>query len=423
MVKKKGRRNNGSGSTSFNARAKAQRQKRNEEYYDDYLDSDDDFNSRYDPRFNPRYGNYRSYYGGYQSQHDTYWSRYEEPREQERVPEHDHSQGAALCPLCSDHAELLLRVAEHKDQHWIDDALFALNWGIYGGIAAVLVLYHPSNLARDSDAHWLIRSPWVISWHCMAVSSLVGLILKYCFIKPFMHTVYDDKLSRTLLDTLSLRAKHIAELEKWHIKKLCWGIPRLFILGVVLAMAGAITLVLGRFGTVLHGSWETVEYIILPPLRFAKWVLRGIVLQLNRVVRFADRVARAAGRNSTKSGAHLLSFAKLYGRTLAKFSQSLLVFAIDLAQLLLLTAVPAVVTAVFYVIYTVVSRLIFGDPPSETPSNAQSPRGSPKDAPSAGPSDTSPPAYESLNGDLPAGNLGKKNKQRRKKHKEGVDAS
>lgn len=253
----------------------------------------------------------------------------------------------------------------------------------------------------------------------MAVCFLVGLFLKFYFVKPYMRIIYDGVLFRNLPDTLNLRDKHIAYLEKVHVRKLCWGVHTLFIIGVALVVSGTITFVLGRFGTVLHGSWSAVKYTILFPIRLAKWVLRGIFLRLRRGVRLADRVGRATGGRVTKSGTLLLAFAKLYGRTLLKLFKSSLVFVIDLVKLLLLTAVAALVAAVLYFLYAVISGLIFDDLPSEGPTATQGDHRSSKDAPSSKTSNTPPPEDNLLNGELHTGNE-KRNKQRRKKPKESV---
>ncbi|VDB82855.1 unnamed protein product [Peniophora sp. CBMAI 1063] len=420
MAKKKGRRNNGSSSSSFNARAKAQREKAHREFYDDDDYSDDEY--YYCPQHNCYH--HRHQYTNYAPRRDDHGFRpqSEEP-EPEPEPEHDHSKGIHLCPQCHDRAAHLLGLLELHDTKWLDDCLFALNWSIYGGLVSAAVLYRPFHLARDSDAHWLIRWPWIISWHCMVVSFLVGLILKSYFIKPFKRIVYDNKLSRALSDTIELRHKLSTQLDHYNVRKLCWGVLRLFILGTTLAGAGIITLVLGRFGTVLHGVWHPVKYITLLPLRLSKWVLRGIGSHSKSVIRLADRVGRMIGRNATKSGTLLLSFAKLYGRTLAGFSRSLVIFAMDLGKLLLLTAVAIASIMVFVLVYNVVRGTSLKGPSAGDPDAAHTTRGLPKNATPRRPLNTPLPAYESLNGDMPTGNPEKKTNLRRKKHKEGVDVT
>ena len=292
-------------------------------------------------------------------------------------------------------------------------------------MVAAITLYYSSNYARGSDVHWLIRWPWIVGCHCMVVSLIAGLFLTFYFVKPFNDILYGDKLSRSLSGTVERRSKLLKELQKYEVKRMCAGVAKLFTLGAGLAVAGIITLVLGQFGTVLHGVWSPVKYFILLPLRFSKWVLRGVFLRLQSGVHLADRVSRATGRNATKSGALLLAFAKLYGRTLVKFSQSLLIFVIDLATLLLLTAAALLIAAFAYNLHLAVYRLILGEPSSRGPASAHGTHESPERVHSPRSPGTPPPAYETLNGDLPSDNHGKNKRRRRQppNHKESVEAS
>ena len=81
--------NNGSASSSFNARAKAQHRKAQEEY-DDYSD-EEDYYPRFAPRYDPHYHYYHAYHNAYETRYNNHWTRPEPVREPEPEPEPEPS--------------------------------------------------------------------------------------------------------------------------------------------------------------------------------------------------------------------------------------------------------------------------------------------------------------------------------------------
>ena len=122
--------NNGSASSSFNARAKAQRRKAQEEY-DDYWD-EDDFYPRFAPRYDPHHHYYHAYHNAYEARYNNHWTRPEPVREPEPEPEHDHSRGTIYCPRCNDSAAKVLDMLEREDEKEMGEYTYLLRRPLYG---------------------------------------------------------------------------------------------------------------------------------------------------------------------------------------------------------------------------------------------------------------------------------------------------